>query len=384
MALPPQLHKEFVAEFKREPHIVLRATCDITGEAGLTWLACDGSVLACFSKPGGGEFMRFDYQISEATALEADSDGDNLLRLRARFPEVEFVLRLPPSEDVALHKLVALQPGMDSVNLLRPPAALTPHLVCAGAAYALAQSDGDFAKEELDWVVAQFGNQNSFRRAGAWVNQHGFAKLLIEAERLLTLAERECVLVNLIELGFSDNKLSKHEMSMIEEWRRVAGLSEERYQRCYDTILAAASLGLLVNETPAGQDWTPLNLLCAAVLGVIQHRPGTAERRLKALERRIQSTDAINSGQTYLEQLGVDGLVTVLQEMLQPAQRRCVLLANVLREAHLDGDPSPEVAAYLQQLHVGLGVAPADFEADMQLFRRLGDSSLFQESPGQK
>ena len=382
MALPPQLHKEFVAEFKREPQIVLRATCDITGEAGLTWLACDGSVLAFFSKPGGGEFMRFDYQISEATALEAGLDGDNL-QLHARFPEVEFVLRLPPTEDMALQKLVALQPGMDSVNQLRPPAALAPHLVCAGAVYALAQSDGDFAKEELDWVVARFGNQNSFRRAGAWVNQHGFAKLLIEADRLLTPSEREGVLANLIELGFSDNKLSKHEIAMLEEWRQVAGQSEERYQRCYDTILAAASLGLLVNETPAGPDWTPLNLLCAAVLGVIQHRPGTAERRLKALERRIQSTDAINSGQTYIEQLGVDGLVTVLQEMLQPAQRRCVL-ANVLREAHLDGDPSPEVAAYLQQLHAGLGVAPADFEADMQLFRRLGDNSLFQESPGQK
>jgi hypothetical protein len=364
MALPPQLHKEFVAEFKCEPQIVLRATCDITGGAGLTWLACDGSVLACFSKPGGGEFMRFDYQISEATALEAGLEGDNL-QLHARFPEVEFVLRLPPSEDMALQKLVALQPGIDSVNQMRPPAALTPHLVCAGAVYALAQSDGDIAKEELDWVVARFGNQNSFRRAGAWVNQHGFAKLLIEADRLLTPSERECVLANLIELGFSDNKLSKHEMAMIEEWRQVAGLAEERYQRCYDTILAAASLGRLVNETPAGQDWTPLNLLCAAVLGVIQHRPETAERRLKALERRVQSTDAINSGQTYIEQLGVDGLVTVLQEMLQPAQRRCVL-ANVLREAHLNG------------------VASADSEADMQLFRRLGDNSLFQESPGQK
>ena len=124
----------------------------------------------------------------------------------------------------------------------------------------------------------------------------------------------------------------------LEEWRQVAGMSEERFQRCYDTILAGASLGVLVNETPSGQDWTPLNLLCAAALGVIQHHADTAERRLKALERRVQTTDAINSGQTYVEQLGTDGLVTVLNGMLQPAQRRCVL-ANVLHEAHLDGEP---------------------------------------------
>ncbi|KAF0174693.1 MAG: hypothetical protein FD161_3524 [Limisphaerales bacterium] len=382
MGLPAQLQQEFVAEFKREPHLVLRATCDLTGEPGLTWLACDGSVLACFSKPAGGEFMRHDYRISEATSLEAGSDGDHLL-FQARFPETEFVLRLPPSEDQVLQKLVALQPTLDSVNTLRPPAALTPHLVCAAAAYALAQTDGELAKEELDWVVAHFGNQNSFRRGGAWVLKHGFAKLLTEAARLLTPAEMETVVVCLIELGFSDNKLAHGEITMLEEWRLAAGMTEERYQRGYDTILATASVGVLVNETPAGPDWMPINLLCAGLLGVIQHHPETAERRVKALERRIQSTDAINAGQTYVEQLGADGLVTVMSGMLQPAQRRCVL-ANVLHEAYLDGEPSPEVAAYLQQLHDGLGVAPADFEADAQVFRRLGDTSLFRESAGSR
>lgn len=144
MVLPPQLQKEFIAEFKAAPRIVLRATCAITGEAGLTWVASDGLVLACFSKPGGSEFTRFDYRLSEATALEASSEGEHLI-LRARFPEMEFVLRLPPSEDSALQKLVALQPNMDSVNLIRAPTTLTPHLVCAAAAYALAQSDGTFA-----------------------------------------------------------------------------------------------------------------------------------------------------------------------------------------------------------------------------------------------
>lgn len=380
MGLPTQLHKEFVAEFKREPQIVLRAICDITGEDGLTWLACDGAVLACFSKPAGGEFMRHDYKLSEATSLEAGSEGEHLL-FKARFPEAEFVLRLPATEDMTLQKLVALQPSMDSVNTIRPPTSLTPHLVCAAAVYAFVQADGVSAKEEVDWVVAQFGNQNSFRRGGSWVVKHGFARLLDEAKGLLTSAQKECVIVNLIELGFSDNKLAREEITMLEEWRQATGMTEERYQRCYDSILAAASLGALVNETSSGPDWTSVNLLCAGLLGVIQHHPETAERRVKALERRIQSTDAINAGQTYVEQLGTDGLVTVLSEMLQPAQRRCVL-ANVLHEAYLDGEPSPEVAAYLQQLHDGLGVSPADFEADAQVFRRLGDKSLFREPAG--
>lgn len=382
MGLPAQLHQEFVGEFKREPHIVLRAISDIMGEAGLTWLACDGTVLACFSKPAGGEFMRHDYRISEATALKVGMDGEHLL-LQARFPEAEFVLRIPTAEISALQKLVALQAGMESLNTLRAPAVLTPHLVCAAAAYALAQADGEIAKEELDWVVTRFGNQSSFRRGGSWVVKHGFAKLLTEAVRLLTPAQMECIVSNLIGLGFSDHRFAREEITMLEEWRLAAGLSEARYQRCYDTLLATVSVGSLVNETPSGPDWTPVNLLCAGLLGVIQHHPATAERRVKALERRIQSTDAINSGQTYLEQLGVVGLVTVLNGMLQPAQRRCVL-ANVLCEAHMDGEPAPEVAAYLQQLHDGMGVPAADYAADAQVFRGMREPTLFQEPAGRK
>lgn len=377
MGLPAQLEQEFVRDFKRKPHIILRALCDLTGEPGLTWLASDGTVLACFSKPAGGEFMRHDYAISKATALESGVEGEHLF-FQARFPEAEFVLRIPTSEDLALQKLVALQANIETVNTLRPPATLTPHLVCAAAAYALAMADGTLAKEELDWVVAHFGDQNSFRRGGSWIVKHGFAKLLEEAVRLLTPIQLESIVSSLLALGFSDNRFSHEEIAMLEEWRQAAGMPEERYQRCYDTIVATVSVGLLINETPSGPDWTPVNLLCAAMLGVIQHHPNTAERRIKALERRIQTTDAINSGQTYLEQLGADGLVTALSGMLNSTQSRCVL-ANVLCEAHLDGEPSPEVSDYLSLLHVGMGVSTADYAADAQIFRGQREPSLFRE-----
>lgn len=375
MGLPTKLHEDFVAEFKREPNIVARAVCDITGEEGLTWLACDGTVLVCYSRPAGGEFSRLDYQLAEATGLEVTEDGTHAF-LKARLPEAEFELKFPPGEATSLAKLAALQSPSDSVDVLQAPALLTPSLICGAAVYAMAQADGEQAKEELDWVVARFGSLNSFRRGGAWQAKHGFAKLLTEAAQRLTTAQMESIVVNLIDMGFCDNRLSREEMTMLEEWRLAAGMSEERYQRSYDAILAAVSLGALVNETKSGPDWTPVNLLCAAVLGVIQHRLETSERRVMALERRIQSTDALNAGQTYLDQLGPDGLVTVLNSMLQPAQRRCVL-ANVLREALMDGEPPPAVVDYLRLLQDGMGVSPADFAADVRVFRSLGDTILF-------
>ncbi len=378
MGLPTQLHADFIADFKREPNIVVRALCDITGEEGLTWLACDGTMLVCYSRPAGGEFSRLDYHLAEATGLEVREDGSHAY-LKARLPEAEFELKFPPGEVPNLAKLATMQPASEAVDVTRAPASLTPNLICGAAVYAMAQADGQHAKEELDWVVARFGSLNSFRRGGAWVVKHGFAKLLTEAPQRLTAAQTESVLVNLIDLGFSDNKLSHEEITMLEEWRQAAGLSEEQYKRCYDALLAVASLGTLVNESPSGPDWTPVNLLCAAVLGVIQHRPETRERRIKALERRIQSTDAINAGQTYLDQLGPEGLATVLGEMLLPAQRRCVM-ANVLREAFKDGEPSPEVVDYLRLLQEGMLVSPADFAAEVRVFRSLGNAVLFHEA----
>ncbi len=391
MRLPPQFQHEFVAEFKREPLIVLRAICDLTGEEGLAWIACDGFVLACFSKPAGGEFTRHTFRIAEATVLElgveeqvvagrkAEQAEANMLLLHARFPEMEFVVRLPASEEASLQKLVELLPSIDSVNTVRPPASLTPHLCCAAAVYAFAQADGELPKEELDWVVARFGNQQSFRRGGAWLLKHGFAKLLVEAATLLTLGQRESLVVNLLDLGFCDSRLTSQERTMLEEWQQLAGMSVECYQRCFDTLVAAASLGSLVRETAAGPETTGLNLLCAGLLGVVQHRPETAERRIKALERRVHSTDAINSGQTYLEQIGPEGLVTAMLELLDPAQRRCVL-ANVMDEAFQGGAFTVEVANYVRLVSDGLGVSAVDFETDLALFRQLGAPELFRET----
>ncbi|MEQ2009052.1 MAG: hypothetical protein ABMA26_19910 [Limisphaerales bacterium] len=378
MGLPSQLQEDFVAEFKREPVIVARATCDITGEDGLTWLACDGTMLVCYSRPAGGEFSRLDYRIAEATALEI-VEKDSHLQLQARFPEAEFVLRLPLGEAQALAKLAALQPPSDSVNIVAAPAALTPNLVCGAAAYALVQADGEHDKTELDWVVARFGNLNSFRRGGAWVAKHGFAELLPEANRLLTLVQKESLLFNLVELGFADSSLSRAERTMLDEWRQAFGVGEERFDRIFDAMLARASINVLVNEASAGPDWMPMNLLCACLLAVIRHHPESSERRTKSLERRIQSTDAINAGQTYLDQLDPDGLVTMLPHMLNPVQRRCVVL-NVLSEAYFDGVPEAEVTAFLGQLREGLEIPAAEFDADVEIFRTLGERTLFREA----
>ncbi len=378
MGLPTQLHDDFVAEFKHDPVIVARATCDITGEDGLTWLACDGTMLVCYSRPAGGEFSRLDYRIAEATALEIVEEDSHAL-LQARCPEAEFVLRLPPGEAQALAKLAALQPPSDSVNIVAAPATLTPRLVCGAAAFALLQADGEHAKTELDWVVARFGNMNAFRRGGAWVTKRGFAELLPEANRLLTLVQKESLLFNLIELGFADSSLSRTERTMLDEWRQSIGVSEERYERAFDALLARASISVLVNETSAGPDWMPMNLLCACLLAVIRHHPESIERRTKSLERRIQSTDAINAGQTYLDQIGTDGLVTMLPHMLNAAQRRCVVL-NVLSEAYFDGTPGSEAGTFLRQVREGLGISAADFVADTDIFRTLGDRTIFREA----
>ncbi|MFM8468959.1 MAG: hypothetical protein ACKODH_03155 [Limisphaerales bacterium] len=156
-------------------------------------------------------------------------------------------------------------------------------------------------------------------------------------------------------------------------------MSEERFEQAHAAVVARASLGVLVNETPAGPDWVPMNVLCACLLAVIRQRPETAERRVKGLERRIDSTDAINAGQTYLEQLDTDGLLTMIPHMLNPAQRRCVWF-NVLSEAFLDGQPGPEVGGFLRQLREGLEISVAEFDTGTDIFRTLGDQTLFREA----
>ena len=378
MGLPAQLQEDFHAAFKREPLIVTCAICDLSGVDGLTWLATEGTTLVCYTQPAGGEFARLDFRIAEATEFEMVKGISHLL-FHARFPEDEFVLRLLPDEAPMLMQLTVLQPPSNQIDVSTAPALLTPHLVCAAAVYALVQADGEHDPAELDWVVAHCGNLDAFRCGGAWMMKHDFGALLSEADRLLGLAQKECLLFNLLELGFADNRLGRAERAMLEEWRQALGMSEERYAQAYEVQLAQASIGTLVNETPAGPDWQPLNLLCACLIAVIRYSPESSNRRRKHLERRIESQEALNNGQTYLDQLEIDGILSMLPHLLNPAQCRCLVL-NVLSEAYFSGDPGPAVESLIRDLREASGSAPAVFDRDVDIFRNLSDRKLFRES----
>ncbi|MFA6545724.1 MAG: hypothetical protein WCS99_15005, partial [Limisphaerales bacterium] len=241
MGLPTQLQEDFVAEFKHDPIYVARAICDLAGKDGLTWLACDGTTLVCYSRPSGGEFSRLHYRVGEATVFKMGDEGAHLA-FHARFPETEFVLRLPPGEAPVLAKLTSLQPPSDSINLAAAPAKLTQNLVCGAAAYALVQADGGHDKAEMDWVVARFGNLSAFRRGGAWVTKHGFAELLPEANRLIPLEQREGLLFNLMELSFADSSMARAERAMLDEWYQSLGVGQERHDRAYEALLGRASI----------------------------------------------------------------------------------------------------------------------------------------------
>ena len=378
MGLPHQLHEDFLAEFKREPLVVARATCDLSGGEGVTWLASEGATLVCYTRPSGGEFSRADFAIAEASVLMIAERNSRIL-LQARFPEKEFELRLLPDEIPSLTKITAFHPLAQSIESVPVPGTLTPQLVCGAALHALVQADGQQAPAELDWIVARFGNLTAFRRGGAWVTRHGFAALLTEANALLSRVQKEGLLFNLVDLGLADNSFSRIERARTEECRVALGISEARYGRAVEVLMARASLNALVEQTPAGPDWLPTNLLCACLLAVIRHRPETSARRVKHLERRLETADAINSGQTYLDQLEVEGMLSMMPQLLNSAQRRCLVL-NVLSEAYFQGAPVSEVGVFLGKLREALALRAAEFEADVEIFRTLAERSLFREA----
>ena len=378
MALPTQLQEDFVAESTREPLYAVRANCDLEGKDGLTWIATEGTMLVCYAKPAGGEFSRALFRLSEASVLTTD-EMDNQLAFRARFPEADFTVKLLPGEAMAVSKIIAIQPASDVLTGVGAPQTLTPHLVCAAAVFAMVAVDGKHSEQEVDWVIDRFGNLNSFRRGGAWMAKFNFATLLTEGGRLLTLVQKESLLFNLLELALADNLLPRTERGMLEEWRTTLGITEDRYQFGFDALLAQVSLSILVNETSNGPDWVPMNLMCACMLAVIARRPDGAERRLKELERRTESLDAINAGQTYLDQLETSGMLDMMPHLLSAEQRRCVLL-NVFAEVYLHGPPVAESQTFVQQLGQALEFNVTDLGQLGDLYRSLGDRALFREA----
>ena len=381
ISLPDKLAAEFKNLCSMAPTAVVRALSDMEGNPGATWLATDNSRLVFFTrKPGSNDFGMLPYRYADASELRIDDDG-KFSYLEITFPDREVLLKFSMMEQMTLAKIESMWTPITRQDDLRAPTELTPMLTFLAALQALIQADSDLASQELGWIKENQIDTNALRRAGAWLRDHGLEELLKSINETFDENQKFCLHANLISLAMADGAYRSKEAEVIDRLRDGMGLTEKHHQRMFDLLLARNNMTVFLDED--GEQLAPeaLNLCCACLLAMCEYDGERHEREETMVAQMIDQQETMNSARTYLEQLGLKGILDYLPGPLTDAQKRFIIL-NLLWIASADGVFNSHKQDLLDRFRRAMKVDQEQFDNDLQLHLTQQNLAIF--APEQK
>lgn len=366
LTLPEKLATEFKNLCTTSPTWVVRAVSDIGGSSGATWVAAEKERLVFFCRCStSGDFEMVPYRFDDANAFEVVDDGD-FTHLRTTFPDRQVDLKFPLSEHARVLRIQEnwkpIAPDAD----LRAPVELTPMLIFLTTLQALIHADDEVASEEIGWIRERMIDTNALRRAGAWFRDNSIEKLIPIINERLDEAQKNCLHANLVSVAMSDGVYRDNEAEIIDKLRNKIGITQELHDKIYTLLEARYKFGVFDGEDDEYVSPEAVNLACACLLAMARHDDQVHEREEKLVRKIIRQRETINSARTYLEELGLEGLLGLLPGPLTPEQKRFTLL-NLIDVALADGIFNTSKEDLLERFRQGLQVAEADFKADFDL-----------------
>jgi uncharacterized tellurite resistance protein B-like protein len=112
---------------------------------------------------------------------------------------------------------------------------LTPKLSFAVALLYMASADGVIENEEITYLsTVMHGDGTLIADANRYIKNAiksgtSFDKFLLESNELLSNDQKECILVNLIDMMLSDGEASDNEEKLLKHILDKYGFDEEKY-----------------------------------------------------------------------------------------------------------------------------------------------------------
>lgn len=112
---------------------------------------------------------------------------------------------------------------------------LTPKLSFAIALLYMASADGVIENEEITYLsTVMHGDGAIISQANSYIKNAikkgiTFDKFLIQSNKILTISQKECIVVNLIDMMLSDGEAALNEEKLLKHILDEYGFSEEKY-----------------------------------------------------------------------------------------------------------------------------------------------------------
>ncbi|MGB0580802.1 MAG: TerB family tellurite resistance protein [Limisphaerales bacterium] len=374
--LPTQLEAQFREICSVEPSAVARALSDLDGKAGATWVATDTTRLVFFCRSSSsGDFDMKPYRYADASSFEVEDDG-KFAFMRITFPDRKVELKFSSMEQMTIGKLENYWTPVTEDKSVQAPAQLTPMLIFLASLQALIQADRDLASQELGWIQENMIDTNALRRAGAWLRENDLGQLVVRINEDLNVEQKTCLHANLISLAMADGAYRAKEAEVIEQIRDAIGLPQDKHDLIFDLLLARSDIKVFFNAEGEPVSPESLNLCAACLLAMARHDGQPHEREERMVRKIIGRSDAINSALTYVQQLGLKGVLGFLPGTLDEKQRRFILL-NLMMIGTADGVFDRSKQTLMDRFRRRLQVSEEVYQKDFDLYLTFQNLSVF-------
>jgi uncharacterized tellurite resistance protein B-like protein len=393
VTLPADIQAWLASSKLEEPNVVLRASCDLGGEVGETFVAADRCRLVLASRHLGADLRSLDFTLREIEDVSLVPDG-LYANLEIAVSGQRRSLQFPAWDKPELRRVVELwqtasgrtsrRAGLDDLGLPSLPGAIgsamavSPRVALAASLQAMAEADGEPSPLERAEVERVLGGASGAKEGALWLRQHGVDGLLGCLGTALSPAQKRCLLANVLGVAMADGLLRTAEEALADRFKSALDLADAEFEEIHRVLLARHNLAVFAESAGAHSfpgEPAALTVFCAALLALIEVDGSMADEEQEARSRLIEDPAAWEAGGALLAAQGVEGVL--VRAGLLGRDRQWGLLANLLAVGMCDGWLRGSEQDLIDRFRQAMGFSPAEYEAVYQVLRAGEDLSDF-------
>ena len=322
----------------------------------------------CIISPTGIQVDDLKIKFNELKRLTLiDNKGDLQLDLET---DDFYSLIFDSSQQKGLEILKAFYQQFETAQNLIPND--LDHLDCFAAILnLLASNDKDVNLLELKLINIILRNHSTIQKSRKLTREYEQNELFNYIRYHFSSEQKNCLITNLLDLAFADDKFEIIEAKFIDECRKHIGIRQDTYEAIKQVIIIKNNILLL------HKDKIDEVLFAAALYSIICVDETVAEIELKAFELVVSSKETIEKAKAEYEKTGLNGVINAIKDVERDVA--LCIIANLIELSMVDGLLRSTEKKLLKKYRIALSITEDDFQSIFEVLWLKNRTGIFDQ-----
>ncbi len=245
------------------------------------------------------------------------------------------------------------------------PVELTPHLSLVTGVIYMMIADGEISEQESSHLQSIIGgNEEVLHRALSYVEANSIDEYLETLPKILSNAEKVCILMNICDSIMADGELADDEKELFSRFLAAVGLTDESFKPYLRAISVKNERDILgsFNQDFTPEELTPPLILAICLIYMMSSDGQMAKEEIGQLHVVIgKCPSLLQSALKYVGKNKAPKFLKAAAELLDPMQRLCIL-TNVWDIVLTDGKIEKAETELFKKMLLAFGYTQASFK----------------------